>query len=296
MTPLSSTHTKHRRVDLNASEAANRLRLGPSGIIEELRRPGLIAAVEIKACASKTVETVFNSPIRLAQGNRLQAALFCLLLAFACRHGLSQSPWFQAQFAARTDQLMQLSQSVSRLEADALQLAEKPDETPQVGVIAAGQERGKQALSAEQRRLADFIVDRYRAASDVVHDIVSASYAIAKEQRVDPLLILAMVAVESQFDPLAQSPRGAQGLMQILTRVHAARFEHLGGVAAVFDPVTNLRVGVGILKEYLSRDATLEQALKTYVGAANLPSDRGYGQKVLLARSQLEEVAKAASR
>ncbi|NCZ74396.1 MAG: lytic transglycosylase domain-containing protein, partial [Betaproteobacteria bacterium] len=40
-------------------------------------------------------------------------------------------------------------------------------------------------------------------------------------------------------------------------------------MAAVFDPVTNLRVGVGILKEYLSRDATLEQALKTYVGAAN---------------------------
>jgi len=147
-------------------------------------------------------------------------------------------------------------------------------------------------LSPEQLRIVDFIVDRYQAASDLARDIVSESYAIAFEQKLDPLLILAMVAVESGFDPLAQSPRGAQGLMQILTRVHAAKFEHLGGVAAVFDPVSNLRVGVGILKEYLSRDASLEKALKTYVGAANLPSDHGYGQRVLLARSKLEQAAR----
>jgi soluble lytic murein transglycosylase-like protein len=150
-------------------------------------------------------------------------------------------------------------------------------------------------LSPEQQRLVDFIVQRYRAASDVVYAVVGETYSIAKEQRIDPLLILAMVAVESQFDPLAQSPRGAQGLMQILTRVHAAKFEPLGGVAAVFDPVSNLRVGVGILKEYLVRDESLEQALKTYVGAANLPSDHGYGQKVMMARSKLEAVAKAPS-
>ena len=204
-------------------------------------------------------------------------ALICLLLCFAWRHGLSQSPWMQSRFDTHkpsTDLVQADSSGVpSVAKAQAQALSVKP-------------------LSPEQLRIVDFIVDRYQAASDLARDIVSESYAIALEQKLDPLLILAMVAVESGFDPLAQSPRGAQGLMQILTRVHAAKFEHLGGVAAVFDPVSNLRVGVGILKEYLSRDASLEKALKTYVGAANLPSDHGYGQRVLLARSKLEQAAR----
>ena len=212
----------------------------------------------------------------------LPVLLLCLLLTVAWRHGLSQSPWIQARFV-QVDPIRE-----ETLPNPMLHQSQEPRFQAEV---SAGQSK-QQAISQEQQRLVDFIVQRYRAASDVVHAVVAETYSIAKEQRIDPFLILAMVAVESQFDPLAQSPRGAQGLMQILTRVHAARFERLGGVAAVFDPVSNLRVGVGILKEYLGRDESLEQALKTYVGAANLPSDHGYGQKVMLARSKLEAVAK----
>lgn len=149
--------------------------------------------------------------------------------------------------------------------------------------------RAPVTLSAEQDRLAAFIAQRYQVAIDMVSEVVSASYAIAREHRLDPLLILAVVAVESRFDPLAQSPKGAQGLMQILTRVHAGRFEAFGGVAAVFDPITNLRVGVAILHEYLRRDDSLSEALKAYVGAAHLPHDRGFGARVLQARSDLEQ-------
>jgi len=144
------------------------------------------------------------------------------------------------------------------------------------------------ALSVEQDRLADFIADRYRVAEDLVSEVVSAAYEIAQEHRLDPLLVLAVVAVESRFDPLAQSPRGAQGLMQVLTRVHAKRFEAFGGVATVFDPITNLRVGVAILSEYLRRDESIESALKAYVGAAHLPHDRGFGGRVMQTRSEME--------
>jgi len=221
------------------------------------------------------------------------AVVFILVLTVAWRHGLSQSPWATG-----------VKEVADTTAVTPPQVSKAVDTQPLGGVVPSlsamtdlAADYGKPpSISAEQRRLIDFIVQRYRATSDVVHDIVSEAYVIASEQKIDPLLILAMVAVESQFDPFAQSPRGAQGLMQILTRVHVARFEQLGGVAAVFDPVTNLRVGVGILKEYLGRDGNIEQALKTYVGAANLPSDHGYGQRVMLARSKLEEAAKSPGR
>ena len=227
-----------------------------------------------------------------------RAVVFALVLAVAWRHGLSQSPWaiaFKEVAETTTMTPPRVSKAVDTLSLGGVVLS--PSAMP--GLVAEQRKPlsiSPEHISPEQRRLVDFITQRYRAASDLVHEIVSETYAIAREHKIDPLLILAMVAVESQFDPFAQSPRGAQGLMQILTRVHVARFEQLGGVAAVFDPVTNLRVGVGILKEYLGRDGNIEQALKTYVGAANLPSDHGYGQRVMLARSKFEEAAKSPGR
>ena len=69
----------------------------------------------------------------------------------------------------------------------------------------------------------------------------------------DPTLILAVMAVESSFNPFAQSPVGAQGLMQVMTKVHDDKYEAFGGTHAAFDPVTNLRVGVQVLKECIAR-------------------------------------------
>ena len=60
------------------------------------------------------------------------------------------------------------------------------------------------------------------------------------------------MAVESSFNPFAQSPVGAQGLMQVMTHVHGDKYESFGGKLAAFDPVTNLRVGVKVLKECIA--------------------------------------------
>jgi hypothetical protein len=105
------------------------------------------------------------------------------------------------------------------------------------------------------------------------------------------MLILAVISVESNFDPRAQSNRGAQGLMQVLTRVHADKFSPFGGVAAAFDPMANIRVGAQILNGYLKRDGSVEGALKAYVGAALLPSDGGYGAKVIFERERMAAAA-----
>jgi soluble lytic murein transglycosylase-like protein len=60
---------------------------------------------------------------------------------------------------------------------------------------------------------------------------------------------LAVMAIESNFHPYIQSKVGAQGLMQVMPKVHAQRYEEFGGKLAAFDPITNLRVGVSVLVE-----------------------------------------------
>ena len=147
-------------------------------------------------------------------------------------------------------------------------------------------------LSREQQNVVSFITATYRVAAEQTQFLVAHAYRTARDLKLDPMLILAVISVESSFDPRAQSQQGAQGLMQVLTRVHADKFSPFGGVAAAFDPLANIRVGAGILKDYLKRDGSVEGALKAYVGAAALPHDGGYGAKVIFER---ERIAAAAS-
>ena len=98
------------------------------------------------------------------------------------------------------------------------------------------------------------------------------------------------MAVESSFNPFAQSQVGAQGLMQVMTRVHGDKYESAGGTLTAFDPVTNMRVGVKVLQECIARAGSLEGGLKFYVGAANLPDDGGYAGKVLAEHARLQQV------
>ena len=121
--------------------------------------------------------------------------------------------------------------------------------------------------------------------------LVQEAWESGRRSGLDPTLILAVMAVESSFNPFAQSSMGAQGLMQVMTRVHDDKYEPYGGVRAAFDPVTNLRVGVQVLKECIVRAGSLEAGLKYYVGAANLTDDGGYVGKVLAEQSNLKRVA-----
>lgn len=104
----------------------------------------------------------------------------------------------------------------------------------------------------------------------------------AGETRLDPLLLLAIISVESNFDPNVESPVGAQGLMQVMTRIHASKFEPYGGTASAFRPEVNIRIGALIIKQALAMMGSLPGALRFYVGAARPGvSDGGFVDKVL---------------
>jgi hypothetical protein len=146
-------------------------------------------------------------------------------------------------------------------------------------------------LPREQAKLATWIARRYKVAPEPVGALVQEAYAISKRAGLDPTLILAIMAVESSFNPFAQSPVGAQGLMQVMTRVHDDKYTAFGGVLAAFDPISNLRVGVQVLKECIARAGSVQAGLRYYVGAALLESDGGYAARVMLEQGHMRNVA-----
>ena len=142
-------------------------------------------------------------------------------------------------------------------------------------------------LSSQQVAIASWISKKYSVAQEPVGALVAEAFEIGQNVKLDPTLILAIMAIESGFNPFAQSPVGAQGLMQVMTQIHHDKYANLGGKRAAFDPMTNLRVGVKVLQECISRAGSIEGGLKYYVGAANLPSDGGYASKVMAERDRL---------
>jgi soluble lytic murein transglycosylase-like protein len=147
-----------------------------------------------------------------------------------------------------------------------------------------------QDLPKQQAAVAYWLSKKYRVAPEPISALVVEAYEIGDRTQLDPTLILAVMAVESSFNPFAQSPVGAQGLMQVLTRVHSDKYESFGGKLAAFDPLTNLRVGARVLIDCIERTGSVEAGLRAYVGAANLPDDGGYVAKVLAEYARLQLV------
>ena len=146
-------------------------------------------------------------------------------------------------------------------------------------------------LNRQQAAVAQWLSRRYKVAPEPVSRLVQEAWTAGERAHVEPTLILAVMAIESGFNPFAQSSVGAQGLMQVMTRVHDDKYEAFGGNYAAFDPVTNVRVGVQVLKECIQRAGGVEEGLRYYVGAANLSDDAGYAARVLNEHEQMKAVA-----
>ena len=146
----------------------------------------------------------------------------------------------------------------------------------------------------EDRRykvIADFMARKYRVSQDVVHDLVKTAHAVGRQLGIDPLLIVAVMAVESSFNPIAESVAGAKGLMQIIPKYHPEKFVEFGGEQSALDPRTNIVVGARIIREYLSASSgNLFTALQTYGGALT-DRDAAYAHRVLNEKDKLDELS-----
>lgn len=162
---------------------------------------------------------------------------------------------------------------------------------PELDAIDRATALNPKDLPKQQAAVAYWLSKKYRVAPEPLSALVAEAYEVGERVKIDPLLLLSVMAVESSFNPFAQSPVGAQGLMQVMTGIHSDKYENFGGKLAAFDPVTNLRVGAKVLQECIQRAGSVEAGLKFYVGAALHPDDGGYGGKVLGEYARLREVA-----
>ena len=156
------------------------------------------------------------------------------------------------------------------------------------GTIQAKDVAGTTA-AREQRAVAEFLARRFRVAEEAAARFVSTAYRVGGESRVDPLLILAVIAVESRFNPVAESVVGAKGLMQVIPKFHMEKLESLGGQDALLEPDANIQVGAQILREYMRRSGGTESALQMYAGAFDDISS-AYSGKVLAERARIEQM------
>jgi hypothetical protein len=161
----------------------------------------------------------------------------------------------------------------TRIEASARVLAAEPGQLPK-----------------QQAAVTQWLSRRYRVAEEPVGSLVAEAFSIGQKVRLDPTLILAVMAIESRFNPYAQSPVGAQGLMQVLTRVHTDKYAAVSGRVAAFDPLTNLRVGVKVLQDCIKQAGSVEGGLRLYVGAVTTDGS-DYINKVMSEHLRIQSVA-----
>jgi soluble lytic murein transglycosylase-like protein len=148
------------------------------------------------------------------------------------------------------------------------------------------------ALPQSQAAVAQWLGRKYKVAPEPLAALVAEAHVLSKKSKLPPHLILAVMAIESNFHPYVQSQAGAQGLMQVVTGIHAQRYEAYGGKLAAFDPISNLRVGVGVLSDAIKlRGGSIEDGLKFYLGGYELTEDGGYVAKVLAEQALLDQVA-----
>jgi soluble lytic murein transglycosylase-like protein len=156
---------------------------------------------------------------------------------------------------------------------------------PAPGPIQAS--AGETAREREQQSVAEFIAKRYRVAEAAAAQYVAIAYLAGAQHSVDPLLILAVMAIESRYNPVAESFMGAKGLMQVIPKYHQEKLDGHGGEEALLVPEVNIQVGAQILREYQRRFGDTETALQVYGGAFDEPTSR-YANKVFAEKAQLD--------
>jgi hypothetical protein len=181
----------------------------------------------------------------------------------------------------------------------AAQPGDNPPAAAQPPVVQAGVPGFMQAVSAsihdrsvsgatasQVHGLRSYLARKYRISPSVAGALVRIVFPVARDLKLDPQLMLAVIAIESRYNPFVESSVGAQGLMQVMGTVHSDKLRRYGGQPAIFDPVVNIRVGGQILADCIRRRGSVQGGLACYVGASG-PSDGGYGAKVLAERRRI---------
>jgi len=145
-------------------------------------------------------------------------------------------------------------------------------------------------LTSEMRAALNFVSHRYRVSAAALDPVFFAAQTAGRQMNLDPLLIVAVIAIESRFNPFAESVAGAQGLMQVMPRWHLDKLPESGDGLTLFDPEVNVQIGARVLRESIRRMGGLIPGLQQFAGAADDP-EQTYANRVLAEKQRLEIAA-----
>jgi hypothetical protein len=147
-----------------------------------------------------------------------------------------------------------------------------------------------QSLTPEQLSVTQWLSRKYRISPEPLGALVTEAWAVGERSQLPPTLILAVIAVESNFNPFAQRGDQRQGLMQIDGSAQLSILNGFGGPLSAFDPVTNLRVGSRLLQGFIQEAGSIEEGLQAYARTSPQAGDSNYPQRVLGEYRQLEQL------
>lgn len=210
-----------------------------------------------------------------------------LLLVGVGALGLGASAWLQGESVSYGE--IDAVVAHERAVAEAATAAVAPAPAPKPAAPAA-HKPGPSKLSAEMQRVRDYVVQNYDVTQRSLEPLLAAAETSGRKLGIDPLLIVAVMAIESSFNPFAESSMGAQGLMQVIPRFHEDKIGKGANEDALFDPMLNIRVGTQVIVEGIRRFGSLQAGLQYYAGALRDPN-ASYANKVLALKQRLGNAA-----
>lgn len=164
------------------------------------------------------------------------------------------------------------------------------DLQPEPAELTSASPEKTEPLSPQAQKAAQYIAGTYRIAGEASELIVREAYKAGKQNSVDPLLMLAVIAVESRFNPISASSVGALGLTQAMPESHPEKVavlqrEH-GHILNIAD---NIQLGTKVVAEYMRKfDNNTVLALQQYNGSLH-DKTRIYSKKVLELRAKFSQ-------
>jgi soluble lytic murein transglycosylase-like protein len=168
--------------------------------------------------------------------------------------------------------------------------------------VLIGEEFQAKALKNHRMAKIESLLVSQDASEEIAAELARGILHESEKNSVDPLLVVAVIQVESRFDHRAKSSRGARGLMQIQPVVVAELIEEgkisPQGNRNLNDPIVNLRVGVSYLAYLKEMFGDVRVALAAYnwgparirqmiAAKEKIPSE--YATKVLTVQRSLED-------
>ena len=147
-------------------------------------------------------------------------------------------------------------------------------------------------LPAEQASLTYWLSRKYNVAPEPLSVLVAEAFQLGERSQIAPTLLLAIMAMESNFNPYAQSATGGQGLMQIQPQQQSDKLNSLGGSMATFDPLSNLRVGVRVLHELAIEKGSVQAGLAAYAQSTQ-SRDSNYLDRVWQEEQRMARIAQS---